>query len=173
MNYREVPSWPGSLIGFPLIYISLNGRKYFSGEYMEVTTKFLISMWKVCCGSFAGPVRNESLPHQPSYLSDVPRRNHERPHKITQQSAGRGHTTHATLFTFCWETNTERNRQWTQHQVIYKPHCHYQIFSLLANRVYLTASINKTLLCNENCPITDPIAEMGVAHTVGHRNSIV
>ena len=29
-------------------------------------------------------------------------------------------------------------------QVIYKPHCHYQNFSPLANRVYLTAMINET-----------------------------
>jgi hypothetical protein len=46
-------------------------------------------------------------------------------------------------------------------------HCHYQKFSLLANVVYLIAIINKTPLRNGNCPITDPIAEMGVAHTVG------
>ena len=31
------------------------------------------------------------------------------------------------------------------------------------------AIINKTPLPNGNCPITDPIAEMGVAHTVGQR----
>ena len=31
------------------------------------------------------------------------------------------------------------------------------------------AIINKTPLRNGNCPITDPIAEMGVAHTVGQR----
>ena len=41
--------------------------------------------------------------------------------------------------------------------------------------VYLIAIINKTPLRNENCPITDPIAEMGVAHTVWpcrfHENS--
>ena len=27
---------------------------------------------------------------------------------------------------------------------------------------------NKTQLRNGNCPITDPITEIGVAHTVGH-----
>jgi hypothetical protein len=54
-------------------------------------------------------------------------------------------------------------------QVIYKPHCHYQNFSPLANGVYLIAIINKPSLRNGNYPITDPIAEMGVAHTVGQR----
>ena len=44
-------------------------------------------------------------------------------------------------------------------QVIYKPHCHYQNFSPLANGVYLIAIINKTPLPNE----TNPIAKMGVA----------
>ena len=52
-------------------------------------------------------------------------------------------------------------------QVIYKPHCHYQNFSPLANGVYLIVIINRTPLPNGNCPITDPITEMGVAHTVG------
>ena len=52
-------------------------------------------------------------------------------------------------------------------QVIYKPNCHYQNFSPLANGVYLIATTNKTPLRNGNCPITDPITEMGVAHTVG------
>ena len=51
-------------------------------------------------------------------------------------------------------------------QVIYKPHCQYQNFSPLVNKVYLIAIINKTPLRNGNCPITDPIAKMGVAHTV-------
>ena len=55
----------------------------------------------------------------------------------------------------------------TMPQVIYKPHCHYQNFSPLANGVYLIAIINKTPLRNGNCPITGPLAEMGVAHTVG------
>ena len=52
-------------------------------------------------------------------------------------------------------------------QVIYKSHCHYQNFSTLANGLYLIATTNKTLLRNGNCLITDPITEMGVAHTVG------
>ena len=52
-------------------------------------------------------------------------------------------------------------------QVIYKPHCHYQNFSPLANGVYLKAIINKTLLRNGNCPITNLITKMGVANTVG------
>ena len=50
-------------------------------------------------------------------------------------------------------------------QVIYKPHCHYQKFSPLANGVYLIEIINKTPLSNGNWPITDPINKMGVAHT--------
>ena len=50
---------------------------------------------------------------------------------------------------------------------IYKPHCHYQNVSTLANRVYLIAIINKTPLRNRNCPITNLIIKMGVAHTVG------
>ena len=53
-------------------------------------------------------------------------------------------------------------------QVIYKPHCHSQNFSPLANGVYLIAIINKTTLGNGNCPITNVIAEMRVAHTGGH-----
>ena len=36
-----------------------------------------------------------------------------------------------------------------------------------ANGVYLIVIINKTPLRNGNCPITDPITEMGVAHTMG------
>ena len=48
-----------------------------------------------------------------------------------------------------------------------QPHCHYQIFSPLANGVYLIAIINKTSLCNGNCPIMNLITEMGVAHTMG------
>ena len=51
--------------------------------------------------------------------------------------------------------------------MIYKPHCHYQNFSPLANGVYIILIINKTPLRNGNWPITDPITEMGVAHTVG------
>ena len=35
-----------------------------------------------------------------------------------------------------------------------------------ANGVYLIVIINKTPLRNGNCPITDPITEMGVAHTM-------
>ena len=54
-------------------------------------------------------------------------------------------------------------------QVIYKPHCHYQNFSPLANGLYLIAIINKTPLHNGNYPIMDPIADMGVAHALGHR----
>ena len=50
--------------------------------------------------------------------------------------------------------------------LIYKPHCHYQNFSPLANVLYLTATTNKTPLRNGNCPITDSITKMGVAHTV-------
>ena len=38
-------------------------------------------------------------------------------------------------------------------------------FFPLANGVYLIAIINKTLLHIGNCPIADPIAEIGVAHT--------
>jgi hypothetical protein len=52
-------------------------------------------------------------------------------------------------------------------QVIYKPHCHYQNFSPLANGLYLIATTNKTPLRSGNCPITDPITKMGVARTVG------
>ena len=52
-------------------------------------------------------------------------------------------------------------------QVIYKPRCHYQNFSPLANWVYFIAIIYKTPLHNGNCPITNLITEMGVAHTVG------
>ena len=55
----------------------------------------------------------------------------------------------------------------TYPQVIYNPHCHYQNFSPLANGLYFTVITNKTPLRNGNCPITDPITEMGVAHTVG------
>ena len=51
-------------------------------------------------------------------------------------------------------------------QEIYKPH--YQKFSPLANGLYLISTTNKTPLRNGNCAITDPITEMGVAHTVGH-----
>ena len=53
-------------------------------------------------------------------------------------------------------------------QVIYKPHCHYQNFSPLTNRVYLIAIIDKTPLRNGNCPVINLITQMGVAHTVGH-----
>ena len=42
-------------------------------------------------------------------------------------------------------------------QVIYKPHCHLPKFSQLANGVYFIAIINKILLCNGNCPITNLI----------------
>ena len=52
-------------------------------------------------------------------------------------------------------------------QVVYKPHCHYKNFSLLANGLYFIVTTNKTLLRNGNCPIMDPITELGVAHTVG------
>ena len=52
-------------------------------------------------------------------------------------------------------------------QVIYKPHCHYQNSSLLANGVYFIAIINKTPLRNGNCPIMNLIIEIGVSHTVG------
>ena len=58
-------------------------------------------------------------------------------------------------------------------QVIYKPHCHYQNFSVLTNGLYLIVITNKTLFRNGNCPITDPITEMGVAHTVGLWTSII
>ena len=34
----------------------------------------------------------------------------------------------------------------------------------MANGLYLIATTNKTPLRNRNCPITDPITEMGVAH---------
>ena len=44
---------------------------------------------------------------------------------------------------------------------------HYQNFSPLANGLYLIATTNKTPLCNGNRPITDPITEMGVVHTLG------
>ena len=53
------------------------------------------------------------------------------------------------------------------HEVINKPHCHYQNFSPLANGLYLIATTNKTPLHNGNFPITDPITKKGVADTVG------
>ena len=37
----------------------------------------------------------------------------------------------------------------------------------MADGLYLIVTTNKTRLRNGNCPITDPITEMGVAHTVG------
>ena len=40
-------------------------------------------------------------------------------------------------------------------------------FSPFANSVYLIIIINKILLHNGNCPISDPITEIGVAHAVG------
>ena len=49
--------------------------------------------------------------------------------------------------------------------MIYKPHCDYHNFPPLANGLYLISTTNKTLLRNGNCPVTDPITEMGVAHT--------
>ena len=49
-----------------------------------------------------------------------------------------------------------------------KPHWGNHDLSPLANGVYLRVIINKTPLPNGNCPITDPITEMRVAHTVGH-----
>ena len=52
-------------------------------------------------------------------------------------------------------------------QVMYKPRCHYQNYSPLANGVYLIAIINKTPMCNGNCPITNLITEMRVADTMG------
>ena len=55
----------------------------------------------------------------------------------------------------------------TEPQVTYKLHCHYQNVSPLANRVYLITIVNKTPLRNGNCPVTNLITEMGVAHTVG------
>ena len=48
-----------------------------------------------------------------------------------------------------------------------KPNYDNHDFSPLANGVYLIVIINKTPLRNGNCPITDPITEKGVAHTVG------
>ena len=51
--------------------------------------------------------------------------------------------------------------------MIYKSHCPYQDFSPLANGLYLIVITNETPLRNGNCPITDPITEKGVAHTVG------
>ena len=51
-------------------------------------------------------------------------------------------------------------------QVIYKPHCLYQNFSPLANGLYFIATTNKTPLRNGNCPVTNPITEMGVARTI-------
>ena len=51
-------------------------------------------------------------------------------------------------------------------QVIYKPHCHYQNFSPLANGLYLIATTNKTPMYNANCPVMEHITKMGVAHTV-------
>ena len=44
-----------------------------------------------------------------------------------------------------------------------------RIFSHWPTGVYLIAIINKTQLPNGNCPITNVITEMGVAHTVGLR----
>ena len=56
---------------------------------------------------------------------------------------------------------------WSKPQVIYKPHCHYQNFFPLANGLYLIATTNKTPLRNGNCPVTNLITKMGVAHTAG------
>jgi hypothetical protein len=44
--------------------------------------------------------------------------------------------------------------------MIYKPHCHNQNFSPLANGLYLITTTNKTLKRNGNCPITDPITDI-------------
>ena len=55
----------------------------------------------------------------------------------------------------------------TMPHVFYKPNCHYQNFSPLANGVYPIVINNKTPLQNGNCPITNLITEMGVANTVG------
>ena len=38
--------------------------------------------------------------------------------------------------------------------MIYRTHCHYQIFYTLANGLYLRATNNKTPLHNGNCPTT-------------------
>ena len=48
-----------------------------------------------------------------------------------------------------------------------KPHWGNHDFSPLANGVYLRVIINKTPFPNGNCPITHPITEMEVAHTMG------
>ena len=48
-----------------------------------------------------------------------------------------------------------------------KPHWGNHDFSPLANGIYLRVIINKTPFPNGNCPITHPITEMEVAHTVG------
>ena len=42
-----------------------------------------------------------------------------------------------------------------------------KIFLHWLQQVYRIAIINKTPLHNGNCPITDPIAKMGVAHNIG------
>ena len=43
----------------------------------------------------------------------------------------------------------------------------YQNFSPLANGLYHIVITNEFPLRNGNCPITDPITEMGVAPTMG------
>ena len=49
---------------------------------------------------------------------------------------------------------------------MYIPHYGNHDFSPLADDVYRILIINKTPLCNGNCPIMDPITKMGIAHTM-------